>query len=112
MHVSPYNSNTPYLQSMESNFSKVTQDDSFKSFTCVKNLKESSNKSKDVIEATQKLQGVLVQYFIKSILPEETTKSLGGGFNGDFWRDVFAENISNFIVKQQKMIFNLPEKSK
>ncbi|MEG8099255.1 hypothetical protein [Candidatus Liberibacter brunswickensis] len=114
MKVSSFSDGIPQLQSMEnSNSVKIPQGDtSFKSLFQVKDLQEKSDKSKCPQETMQKLQGFLFQHFIKSILPEETSKSLGGGFNGDFWQDILAENISYFIVKQQKINLNLSEKSK
>ncbi|MCU7488705.1 hypothetical protein Q7M04_03420 [Candidatus Liberibacter asiaticus] len=112
MQVLPI-SNISHSQSMGGNLAKISQDDSsFQSFLQLKDVQEACDKSKSVPEMTQKLQGIMFQYFIKSILPEETVKSLGGGFNGDFWQEILAENISDVIVKQQRITLDLPEISK
>ncbi|ONI58875.1 hypothetical protein [Candidatus Liberibacter solanacearum] len=116
MQVSSINGNTNYFQNMDSNLTKIVPNnyssESFSSFLQTNDLQKTSDQSKYIPEAMQKLQGVMFQYFIKSILPEETIKSLGGGFYGDFWKEILAENISNVIVKQQRITFNLSNTSK
>lgn len=111
MEIPFVNINIDRLQNSDNSLDKIARDtSSYGSFQSVLNNNQIHAESKElspVPEAMQKLQGVMFQYFIKSILPEETVKSLGGGFYGDFWKEMLAENISNAIVKQHKIYFNL-----
>ncbi|WP_259345061.1 hypothetical protein [Candidatus Liberibacter sp.] len=100
-----------YSQSMDKNSEKISggksSPESFSSFLQGASVYKNSDESKDIPEAFKKLQVVMFQYFVKSLLPEETVKSLGGGFYGDFWKEILAENMSNMIVKQNKTAINL-----
>ncbi|MBY7649315.1 MAG: hypothetical protein C4617_02175 [Candidatus Liberibacter europaeus] len=111
MEVSSVKSNIDSLQDMDKGFSSISRDgsyfDSFQSFFEDNSIHETSSKSIPIPDVTQKLQGIMFQYFTKSILPDETVKSLGGGFYGDFWKEILAYNISNAIVKQHKIDINL-----
>ncbi|AHA27766.1 hypothetical protein [Candidatus Liberibacter americanus] len=111
MEIPFVNINIDRLKNIDNDFSHISRDKlSYGSFQSVLNDNHTNESSKDltpVAGAMQKLQGIMFQYFIKSILPEETVKSLGGGFDGDFWKEILAGNISDTIIKQHKIHFNL-----
>ncbi|MBL0848496.1 MAG: hypothetical protein EU981_00085 [Candidatus Liberibacter ctenarytainae] len=98
-------SSVSVLQNINNDFMKNSRNqlssDSFISVLQENSSQQDLDKAAFDLDSVQKLQGIMFQYLIKSILPEETVKSLGGGFGGDFWKEILAENISSAVVKQQ-----------
>lgn len=55
--------------------------------------------SKKIPETYRKFEAMVLQNFVKSMLPQESEEVYGKGTSGDIWKSMMAEQIGNVMAK-------------
>ena len=63
------------------------------------NLRAASSKPKDAAsEAFTKFEAVILQNFIQTMLPKDTTSVYGEGLSGEMWQSMMAEKLADAVA--------------
>jgi len=63
--------------------------------------KNRSVKTEEIPETYRKFEAMVLQNFIKNMLPSESEEVYGKGATGDIWKGMMAEQLGNEIAKGQ-----------